>query len=47
MLHECHLVWHKFCTPWRLAYTVSFRMVDVGIMIIDAENRGQLVHHDI
>jgi hypothetical protein len=38
MLHEYHLVWHKFCTPWRLADTLRFRMVGAGIMI--DERRG-------
>jgi hypothetical protein len=38
ILHECHLMWHKFCTPWRLADTLRFRMVGAGIMI--DERRG-------
>ena len=38
ILHECHLVWHKFCTPWRLTYAVSFGMADARITIV--ERRG-------
>jgi hypothetical protein len=33
ILHECHLMWHKLCTPWQLADTLRFRMVGAGIMI--------------